>query len=213
MTDRYPGYDVLRKRNSPSWNDITRRVVDARLAVPNQPRFFNDAEWQALAAVCARIVPQPEAHEPVPLPAYVDEKMFTNRTDGFRYPGMPPQGEAWRRGLAALDEAAQRDHGRRFHELAPTQQDTMLKAVEDNEFEAAALAGMPPKTFFSARVITDVVEAYYSHPTAWNEIGWGGPASPRGYVRLDLGLRDPWEPEEADQSDDQHARRINRNVR
>jgi len=31
--------------------------------------------------------------------------------------------------------------------------------------------------------------AYYMQPTAWSEIGWGGPASPRGYVRH--GLRPP----------------------
>ncbi len=213
MTERYPGYDVLQKRNSPSWNDITRRVVDARLAVPDHARFFTPSEWQTLEAVCARIVPQPDRADPVKLPAYVDEKMLTNRADGFRYPGMPKQGDAWRRGLAALDEAAARDHGRRFHDLAPTQQDAMLKAVQQGEFEAAALDGMPPKTFFTTRIVTDVVEAYYSHPDAWNEIGWGGPASPRGYVRLDLGLRDPWEPEEAHSADAHHARSINRHVR
>ena len=45
---------------------------------------------------------------------------------------------------------------------------------------------MPPKTFFPQRMAHDIVMAYYSHPTSWNEIGWGGPASPRGYVRMDF---------------------------
>ena len=30
--DRYPGYDVLTKRDTPSWNEQTRAVIDARLA-------------------------------------------------------------------------------------------------------------------------------------------------------------------------------------
>jgi hypothetical protein len=34
MPERYPGYDVLRKRNSPSWNDQPRAVIDDRLAIP-----------------------------------------------------------------------------------------------------------------------------------------------------------------------------------
>jgi hypothetical protein len=46
-------------------------------------------------------------------------------------------------------------------------------------------------------VLHDVINAYYAHPTAWSEIGFGGPASPRGYVRLDAGRRDPWEAAEA----------------
>src|SRR3546814_3290242 len=43
---------------------------------------------------------------------------------------------------------------------------------------------VPAAAFFSHRVVHDISAAYYSHPTAWNELGFGGPASPRGYVRL-----------------------------
>jgi hypothetical protein len=34
---------------------------------------------------------------------------------------------------------------------------------------------------------------YYAHPQAWDEIGFGGPASPRGYVRMGFNRYDPWE--------------------
>lgn len=56
---------------------------------------------------------------------------------------------------------------------------------------------MPPREFFQYRIVNDIVKSYYAHPTAWNEIGWGGPASPRGYVRLRADRRDPWEAAEA----------------
>ena len=42
-----------------------------------------------------------------------------------------------------------------------------------------------------------VLAAFYSHPWAWNEIGFGGPAYPRGYARLGVGLSESWEGEEA----------------
>jgi hypothetical protein len=38
-----------------------------------------------------------------------------------------------------------------------------------------------------------VVAVFYAHPWAWNEIGFGGPAYPRGYIRLGIGHREPWE--------------------
>ena len=38
-----------------------------------------------------------------------------------------------------------------------------------------------------------VLSAFYSHPWAWNEIGFGGPAYPRGYARLGVGQRESWE--------------------
>ena len=47
-----------------------------------------------------------------------------------------------------------------------------------------------------ALVVQDCVEAYYSHPWAWDEIGFGGPAYPRAYMRLERGEPEPWEVEE-----------------
>ena len=38
---------------------------------------------------------------------------------------------------------------------------------------------------------------FYSHPWAWNEIGFGGPAYPRGYKNIDLNGLEPWEAREA----------------
>ncbi len=103
--------------------------------------------------------------------------------------------------------------GKPFHALDGAAQDAMLRAMQKGEFHADAMQGMPPKTFFHARVIQDIALAYYTHPTAWNEIGWAGPASPRGYVRLQTGLRDPWEPAEAEEVGAERARRENLRVR
>ncbi|MDQ2679511.1 MAG: gluconate 2-dehydrogenase subunit 3 family protein, partial [Candidatus Eremiobacteraeota bacterium] len=36
-------------------------------------------------------------------------------------------------------------------------------------------------------------DAYYAHPWAWDEIGFGGPAYPRAYMRLEHGEPEPWE--------------------
>ena len=62
-----------------------------------------------------------------------------------------------------------------------------------------------------AGIIVDV-PALYSHPKAWNEIGFGGPASPRGYVRLDGDRPDPWEAAEAEPGHKRAAKEQNRHV-
>ncbi len=203
MSDRYPGYDVLAKRHTPSWNEKTRQVVDRRLAIPREPRFFSEPEWKTLVAVCNRIVPQPPDRPPVPLAAFVDAKLLADRRDGFRPAKLPPQQEAWRIGLAALDDAAGAAHGRRFHELAAADQDALLKQMEAGTLTGPAWRGMPSSAFFAKRVLPDITSSYYAHPTAWNEIGFGGPASPRGYVRMGFDRRDPWEAAEATE---EHAR-------
>jgi hypothetical protein len=45
-------------------------------------------------------------------------------------------------------------------------------------------------------IVSDAVDAYYAHPWAWDEIGYGGPAYPRAYMRLERGEPEPWEVEE-----------------
>ena len=88
----------------------------------------------------------------------------------------------------------------------------MLRQMQRGEFQAEALRGMPADGFFKHRVVNDIVSAYYAHPTAWSEIGFGGPASPRGYVRLGFGRRDPWEAAEARPGHEDKARRENTHV-
>ncbi|HEY1933241.1 MAG TPA: gluconate 2-dehydrogenase subunit 3 family protein [Acetobacteraceae bacterium] len=197
MPDRYPGYDVLAKRHTPSWNETTRRVIDQRLAIPREPRFFTEDEWLTLNAVCDRIVPQPASRPPIPVVAMVDDKMIHNKTDGYRNAKLPKMQDAWRRGLRALDEAARTRHGGRFHTISATEQDSLLAKMQRGELDNVAWGDMPCKLFFGERLTHDIVAAYYSHPTSWNEIGFGGPASPRGYVRMGFDRHDPWEPAEA----------------
>lgn len=212
MSPRYPGYDVLAKRHTPSWNEKTRRVIDQRLAVPREPRFFTAPEFQTLEAVCARIVPQPVSRPPVPIAALVDNKLVQGHGDGYRDAGLPPMREAWRRGLAALDAEARRTHSAPFHALHASEQDALLQAAQDGRLANPEWQGMNSKLFFSKRLLLDIVTAYYGHPTAWSEIGFGGPASPRGYVRMDFDRRDPWEAAEAKPGQEQQAAKDNARI-
>jgi hypothetical protein len=214
MPDRYPGYDVLNKRHSTSWNEQTRRVVDARLAVPRTPQFLSPTEFATLAAAAARIAPQPPGRAEVPTAALVDDKLHKNEGDGYRQPALPPLREAWRRGLAALEVEADAAHGKPFHALPPDAQDALLARMQHGELSHPVWGDMPPALFFKERFAHDIIAAHYAHPSLWSAIGWGGPASPRGYVRMAANRRDPWEAVEAQGPEDEaRVRRENQRVR
>lgn len=138
--------------------------------------------------------------------------MFLGVTDGYRFCQLLPQGDAWKAALAAIDAASREKHAAAFHELSPNHQDALIRQMQKNELRGPLWRGMPSQLFFAQRVLHDIVNAYYSHPTAWSEIGWGGPASPRGYVRLDADRRDPWEAAEAHPGEEDAARAENRHV-
>lgn len=209
---RFPGYDVLSKRLTPSWNTKTRDVVARRLAIGSEPKFFTQDELQTVVAIAARIVPQPKARPPIPVASLTDEKLHSGMSDGYRQANMPREGDAWRLGLKAIDAEARTAYGKEFRRLADAEQDTLLTRMQKGELHDAAWGEMKPKTFFETRMARDIVHAYYAHPTAWSEIGWGGPAAPRGYVRMDYDERDEWEAAEVKDGDVEAATRANRRV-
>jgi len=212
MPERFPGYDVLEKQGTPSWNQVTRTVIERRLATPREPRFFTTEEWRALEALCGRILPQPPDRPPIPIAALIDAKLLAGDTQGYSIGAVPHDREAWRIGLAALDAEARQAHGEAFHDLSSERQDALLARAQRGELDDVAWRGMPSDLFFAKRVLADIPAAYYAHPTAWNEIGFGGPASPRGYVRMALDRRDPWEAAEAAPGHEAEAARKNRRV-
>lgn len=189
----YAGYDVLAKWNSLSWDEVTREVIRRRLVDIPERRFFSETEWRTLEAVAHRLVPQSDRSHPVPIVPWIDEKLHHNQRDGFRYQDMPVLRDAWRLGLEGIDQESRRRFASNFVPLSGEQQDAVLRAVQSGDVAGSAWDRLPAQRFFSTVLLKEVVGEYYAHPGAWNEVGFGGPASPRGYVRLGLSQRDPWE--------------------
>ena len=142
-------------------------------------------------------MPQPERADPIPIVPWIDDLLTSNRGEGFRHDNMPPVHAAWRAGLAAIDMEAHRRHGCGFADLDSTSCDVLLRAIENDDVDPAIWTRVPAQRFFIDILVKTMAGIYYSHPAAWSEIGFGGPASPRGYVRLGFDERDPWEAKES----------------
>lgn len=201
MADRfrtpYEGYDVLEKWDSPSWDERTREVVRKRVSRIPERQFLEQDEWEILEAICARLLPQPERKNAVPLVPFIDQKLMNDEGVGYRHESMPELRRAWRLGIAGVDAEARHRRGAPFTELTPERQDEILRRVQQGQVQSPGWEDLPPDRFFSAILLKTVVGIYYAHPAAWSEVGFGGPASPRGYVRRELGSRDRWEAREA----------------
>ena len=194
----YPDYDVLAKWDSPSWNDQTREVVSKRLREVPPRRFLSETQYATLEAVCDRVMPQPErGADKVPITPWIDARLFDNQGSGTRYEPMPPLQECWRRGLDAVEAEAQHRFGRAYPALDPAEQDMILTAMNKGETGSPAW-DLPAQMFMRHELLRLIVEVYYAHPAAWSEIGFGGPASPRGYLRLQPNRHDSWEAQERD---------------
>jgi Gluconate 2-dehydrogenase subunit 3 len=94
--------------------------------------------------------------------------------------------------------------GTPFVALADDRQDAVLRAIQVGDVKGGVWEHLPAVRFFATVLLREVVGEYYAHPLAWNEVGFGGPASPRGYVRLGADERDPWEAATVDSVKTQH---------
>ena len=195
--DRFPTYDVLDKWSSQSFDNVTRGVLRERLHNPPPRRFFTEDEFALVEALAARLAPTPQRGASIPIAPWVDALLYDNHGEGFRTEGMPPARDAWRTGLKAIAAESRKRYVRSFPALDPSTQDTLLRSLQAGEADAALWDGLPARSFFTDLLLKTVVGVYYAHPAAWNEVGFGGPASPRGYVRMGLDQHDPWEAREA----------------
>ncbi len=186
MLGRYPDYDVL--ASAGHWDEVTRRTVLERVAEPPPIRFFGEREAQTLGAFCDVVTGQ-DREPRIPVLAMVDAKLHAGRLDGFRHHDMPRDPETWRRVAANLDASA-RERGCEDG-FAAAGSELQHEIVE--RFAKGELDWDLPVGKAWGVVMRGVLSAFYSHPWAWNEIGFGGPAYPRGYARLGAGQREHWE--------------------
>ncbi|MCW3018557.1 MAG: Uncharacterized protein JWN10_865, partial [Solirubrobacterales bacterium] len=167
--------------------------------------FFSQAQAPTLRAFCDVVLAQ-DADPRVPVVELVDEKLAAGHLDGYQYEDMPDDRATWQIVLAGLDHTAGEWHGHAsFAQCEPRDRDGIVKALA-----GAQLAGGPWQQLNVSRgwsVCTRMMlEAFYSHPWAWNEIGFGGPAYPRGYMRL--GPLSVLEPHERPGATDEDAVRV-----
>jgi hypothetical protein len=191
--ERFPDYDVLAQQDS--WDSVTTGVVLRRLGPPPKLRFFTVGEEPVARALFDRLLAQDD--EPrVPVLELIDSRLAEAETDGWRYEDMPEDGDAWRQSLRCLDDDATASRGSHFWALSLEDQRQVLEGIRT----AGLWHGLPAGRMWNLW-LRYACAAFYSHPWAWNEIGFGGPAYPRGYANLGLNKREHWEKPEVNSFD------------
>jgi hypothetical protein len=181
MIGRYPDYDVI--ANAGNWDEATREVVMSRLAPSGPLRFFSAEEEPALRALCDVTTAQ-DVEPRIPVAEMVDEKLAAGRLDGYRYANMPRDTGTWRQALRGLDESAHARYGVASFAAAELEaQQAIVEGMSDGTLSGGVWDELDCKRAFSV-CLRAILAAFYSHPWAWNEIGYGGPAYPEGYMRL-----------------------------
>lgn len=187
----YPAYNVLNLADE--WDSHTKEIVLKRLGPFNKPEYFSERETAILKAIVQNMVFDSRDNIIEWIVFHLDHKMTSKVGEDQRKSGLPPEDVLIRDGLAAVDHAARQKYAKGFTELDNDKQFTIISSLQMGQLpQIPEWSRIPQKDLFK-KFLLEIVSAYYSHPEVWSEIGYGGPAYPRGYVRIEYGLTDPWE--------------------
>lgn len=135
----------------------------AATAAEYQPRYFSQAEYAMVDAVCEIILPADAesggAHE-ARVAFYIDTVLLH---------GSRGNQEAWRKGLLRIDKAAVERFDRGFAELSPAEREQMVAAIAAAEF----LPGDELGRFFG-RLKSLAIEAYWYSDVGLKHFGYKG---------------------------------------
>ncbi len=186
---RFPGFDVLAQADQ--WDQVTAGVVLGRLALPDMLSFFT-ADEVAIAAPMLDLPLAQDSDPKIPALALIDARLAAGETDGWHYDDMPEDGQAWRETLAALDGDARQRYGAGYGELRTDRRARLLQDVQDLADGGRHWHDWPAGHVWSLWT-RYACAAFYSHPWAWNEMGFSGPAYPRGYLNPGVNARETYE--------------------
>ena len=172
-------------------------------AAPDDPAYRPSAlssdGLALLRAVLARVLPQGPGPA-IDLGARLDAALAGGTGDGWRFADLPPDAEACRIGLAALDAASLAGFGRTFVALAAQDQDGLLMQAAAGELATVrGWSGRQMQRWFED-VRAEAVKLYVAHPATMARIGYGGFAYGgdggrlAGFHALEPGDREAWEP-------------------
>jgi Gluconate 2-dehydrogenase subunit 3 len=198
-TGRFPGFDVLGQAGH--WDQVTADVVTARTGPPPAVKFFTGPQEPCARALLNLLTGQDgsDGEPAVPVLEMVDSRLAAGETDGWRYAEMPEDGQAWRDTLSYLDADAGLRCGTSFAGASVIDQMALVQAVQ--ELKSADWHGLPAAHVWSLWT-RYACTAFYAHPSAWTEIGFPGPAYPRGYKNAGVGKLEPFEVRDARPAED-----------
>lgn len=193
--DKYPAGTVSALLDTDLVTPETRNVLKERLERKEtiEPSFFDLGTFITLRAVCNRLIPQPDAGKTVDVAGCLDSILAEGKGNGWRYNDMPPDDKAYLTGLHGINETSKTMFGAAFTLLGEAAQDQVLHSIQNNTAVGKTWETIPARLFFE-ELLAAVVEFYYSHPFAKEEIGEVAMADAKGWLKMGLNQLEAHEP-------------------
>lgn len=196
-----PGARVVSLLDSERTSPQTRAAMTERLGRSEtwnyEPKVFRAAEFRTVRALAQAVVPDAG----LDLAGCLDRQLAANKGDGWRFAKLPPDPEAWRRGLVSLNHAARHAYKVAFVALYPDQQEDLLQQAAAGKLgqglmgalhlgEAAQVLSAEAMKEWFEDVRAEFTRFYVADPRTMDRIGYTGFADELGFTQIALGQQE-----------------------
>ncbi len=164
----------------------TRALLQDRLNKKPKsiPIFFDTESFSVLQCVCMRLIPQ-DRDEPIDLAGLLDDQLSESPGNGWRHDALPDHKIVFQQGLKGIEQMARMAFAKTFCDLDEAEMDQVLLTVQTGNATGNVWDSIPSHLFFE-ELLASLVELYYSHPLAKEEIGDVSFADARGWKSIGL---------------------------
>ncbi len=171
--------------NSDFVTEPTRRALQERLEKLGSNCFFSNESFHLLSVVCDLLMDQNSEERMVNTALFIDERLFNNDTDGWRYNSMPPDDIKYQLGLQAIDDTSTKMYGEKFLLIKKEDQIFVLSAIQNGDVQDEIWKKLNPKLFFED-LLAETAEIFFSHPVVQASINYVGMADAKGWTKIKL---------------------------
>ncbi len=204
--EAYRAGAVIGLIGSDQMTDVTTAVLRDRLAPARDedfPAVLDLRHLALLSAVAARLIRQGGRRATVDLAGAFHRRLAEGSGKGWRYAELPAGAALHQRGLSALDSSASIMFDNDFTALQPFQQNELLGHVQAGQARGSAWEGLDQAQWFE-EILATLVDIFYAHPLASDEIGFAGMADAQGWPKVGIGAREAHEPSPLAQTASSH---------
>lgn len=152
-------------------SSATRKVLQERVQPAPYQQYLSTEHMSMLRLLVAAILPQSAVGTHVDLAETIDRRLAAGKNPGFRYVVLPPDGEAYGRGLTAFFKVLEATLRKSFQEISASELEEHIRRACEGDLDEQAVF---PLSTFMRMVRTDAVRFWMAHPDAMQAIGYFG---------------------------------------
>ncbi|OZM58120.1 hypothetical protein CIB95_00640 [Lottiidibacillus patelloidae] len=194
----YPSFDVLTEKEN--WDVVTQQVINNRTN-PNREKYFSNEEKELLLSLLPLLFPSHLGELSIDVITLFENRCANGKVIGY------PIGSKYKKlqivhiGLENIQKQIYSQHETIFSKLSEDTQKIVIKDIQKNLGYLNIWEKVSPQLFFKT-LLKELIPIVYSDPSIWSDIGYGGPAYPRGYYAFGPEQFDSWEAKRNDKKEE-----------